>query len=309
MRGLSFNKIALIFLLIFVALIVFDKIQTSQHKLVNPPKTDTSALGNRLSQYFYVINTKPDDNIAQEHQEHVESIINPELKSFYNSLVWSPNRELSSYKSKHDSTWNQINNDGSKKDNYLKYWQTIRSSMHRVYQQKISKIAVEYPVLHFRCSDSPFNKHINYHMPKASRVKWMAQQIRARGYSKAILISCNQHRSMDQNSCAVYIDFYTKILADAGIELEKQCNSIYQDFAMMVHSPLLVSMSASSFSFMAGVAKNPQDYISCNMGLEKDGKYIRQTAADWILDTQEPLLHKDVADYNNTADVITKLIF
>lgn len=43
------------------------------------------------------------------------------------------------------------------------------------------------------------------------------------------------------------------------------------------------------------------------MGLEKDGTYILQTSADWHLDLRQPLLHKDVADYNQNRDVIRLL--
>ena len=136
----------------------------------------------------------------------------------------------------------------------------------------------------------------------------MAEQIKSRGYDKLIILSCNNHRTLDQSSCAKYIEFYSELFSKFDIKVETQCNSILKDFALMVYSPLLVSLNASSYSFMAGIAKNPQDYISCNMGLENQGKYVLQENVDWVLDNRAPLLHKDVKDYNNTDEVIALLL-
>jgi hypothetical protein len=267
----------------------------------------TNALGNRLAGYFYFTNTAEcsDKKLAKECRCNAKAK-NLELKNFYNKLNCKRQNKIIDYKSEPESSWHSLNDDGSQKLNYLKFWQTIRPEIQEIYQKNIKKSAMLYPVVHFRCSDTPFMKHLHYHLTKTSTVVWMIEKIKERGFSKIILLNCSGHRN-SANNCTTYVDFYIDLFKSHDLEVELQCNSIFEDFTLMFYSPLLVSLNTSSFSFMAGIAKDPQDYISCNMGLEIDGQYFLQTQADWILDSSVPLLHKDVKDYNNSSDVIEKL--
>lgn len=270
--------------------------------------TYNSGLGNKLCSYFYFLNINPEPYLVAEHMHDIDSTINNELLNFYKTWQWEPKKKLINYKTEVRAVWHSLYDDGSTKTDFLKFWQTIRPQIKKFYYDNIEPIDIKVPVVHFRCSDSPFNKHRQYHMTKASTIKWMAETIKERGYKDIILLCCNQHFSQDRDSCSKYIRFYSKIFNNAGINVTAQCNSILHDFAMMVYTPLLVSLNTSSLSFIAGVAKDPQDYISCNMGLEKpNGEYILQTQADWILSYDKPLLHRNVVDYNNTRDVIKKL--
>jgi hypothetical protein len=268
----------------------------------------TNSLGNRLSEYFYFTNTKfaSEQKLIKEQARNARNK-KSELRAFYKTLDWVRQKTLIDYQSEPRSAWNQIDENGHKKNNYLLYWQTIRPLIHTVYEKNIIDLKPQYPVVHFRCSDAPFIKHGYYHLTKSKSVQWMAQKIKERGFSKVTVLSCNAHLRQDKNSCAKYVNFYADIFKSSGIEVEFQCNSIVQDFSMMIYSPLLVSLNASSFSFMAGISKKPQDYISCNMGIESNNGYLRQTDADWILDHEEPLLHENVDDYNNVDDVLRKL--
>lgn len=267
----------------------------------------SSPLGNVLATYFYYIAAKPDPELLATHNDMINHMITSDLQTFYRSLDWSVKTPLIEYNSPPRSAWQQLDAQGNPKVNYLYYWSSLRAFMQQIYANNLPTIATQHPVVHFRCSDSPFNKHNEYHIPKASSVAWMAQQIKNRGYNKVTMLSCNTHRSLDQNSCQKYSEYYAQIFNAAGLEVQTQCNSILADFAMMVHSPLLVALNASSFSFMAGIAKEPRDFISCNMGKEIKGKYYLQTNVDWILDPNAPLLHAEVKNYNDTDAVIAKL--
>lgn len=267
-----------------------------------------ATLGNDLVAYFYFINTSLEENICQDIKKNGDYIVDqPYIKKIYVSFVCQKSDMILSYNTHYNAAWNQLEFDGTHKQNYLQYWQTIRPAIRKFYQENIVVENVSTPVIHFRCSDSPFNKHVQYHLPKEESVKWMAQQIKQRGFNKIIMLSCNQHFSLDKNSCAKYTDFYVDIFSAAGLEVVMQCSSIYQDFALMVNAPLLVSLNASSYSFMAGIAKDPKNYIACNMGIEIRGKYVLQNEADWITDHRKPLLHVEVDDYNDHAAVIKKL--
>ena len=298
------KKIILI-LIVFVVLSLLAwwlSINFSQHH------SRTNELGNRLAEYFYYTNTDAASelHLNSERARNARNK-NPELRDFYNKLDWQRRRVIE-YKSDPDSAWNQIDHSNAEKPSYLQFWQTLRPIVQETYYATLPPLTVPHPVVHFRCSDVPFKKYAYYYLSKVSTVKWMAQKIKERGFTKVTMLGCNKHRQLAQKvACHEYIDFYAQTLKDSGLDVELQCNSILQDFSMMVYSPLLVSLNTSSFSFMAGVSKNPQDYISCNMGVEFNGKFILQTQADWLLDNEQPLLHQEVSDYNHVDDVIKKL--
>lgn len=270
---------------------------------------DPYPLGNTLAKYFYDINgvSVVEYDVNELFMVDVENVTGFKLKKFCKEIDWSLKGSPIAYQSDGSSSWNQLNRDGSAKENYLNYWQATRTLANKFYADNIDKMYINDPVIHFRCSDIPFIKHRQYHMTKAASVRWMADQVKSRGYDKVILLSCNSHHGLDSDSCAKYIDFYTGLLEQSGIAVTRQCKSIYYDFATMVNSPLLVSLNSSSYSFMAGIAKDPANYISCNMGIEVEGVYYLQTEADWVLDVNPPLLHKDVSSYHDVTDVIRKL--
>lgn len=279
------------------------------HIPIKQKQKDFVPLGNVLARYFYFINTAAvvDKEVFERFVIDTHNVTDTKLQNFYNKFDWSLQANPIAYKSSGESSWNQLDADGRRKANYLYYWQTVRPMVRKLYETNAEMKSVKYPVVHFRCSDSPFNKHNQYHMTKSSSVRWMAEQIKNKGYDEIILLSCNSHRSLDYDSCASYIQYYSDLFIESGIKVNQQCESIYEDFFTMVYSPLLVSLNASSFSFMAGVAKDPANYISCNMGIEIEGVYSLQNEADWILDPNQPLLHKDVRDYHDTVDVIGSL--
>lgn len=136
----------------------------------------------------------------------------------------------------------------------------------------------------------------------------MAEQIKSRGYDKLIILSCNNHRTLDQSSCAKYIEFYSELFSKFDIKVETQCNSILKDFALMVYSPLLVSLMQVVIHLWLALPKTRKIIFPAIWVYWKPGKYVLQENVDWVLDNRAPLLHKDVKDYNNTDEVIALLL-
>lgn len=305
----TFLIVALLIVFLLTAPVIFNRYSKAFIKQERTAFiTDYNALGNKLVSYFYSINTNTNNHLREIHLQHINQASDTELYDFYRQWKWEPRTKKIEYNSEAVAAWHSVNDDGSAKNNYLEFWQTVRPQTKSLYNIGIEDPGVVMPVVHFRCSDSPFNKHRQYHLTKASTVQWMAEKIRERGYSQVILLNCNQHHSQDRNSCAKYAGYYSKIFNDYGITVNEQCNSLINDFALMVYTPLLISLNSSSLSFIAGIAKDPRDYISCNMGVEQaSGNYVLQSKADWILSVEAPLLHVQVPDYNDAEDVINKL--
>jgi len=290
-----------VFSYILIVVVVFTIFLNMPEK-----KVEVSPLGSMLSAYFYNTYASKED-VFSTYANHLQSVTDPELKQFYQKFDWRIKNTAVNYTSDFDKTWQQYDADGSTKDHYLEYWQAIRPAIKQFYNDTIPQVEISYPVVHFRCSDAPFVIHPQYHLTKAASARWMAEQVKNKGFDKIVILACNKHRKVKNNSCSDFLAFYTQIFQDSGLKVEKQCNSVFKDFALMVHSPLLVSLNASSFSFMAGISKDPTTYISCNFGRESTDTYLLQTQADWLLDQNEPLLHKNVKDYKNVKDILTKL--
>lgn len=265
------------------------------------------SLGNDLSAYFYFKNSNVKTGICNTLKNYAPMIVDQSLRVVYENFSCRKSTNLVPFVSHYHTAWNQYETNAQLKPNYLQHWQAIRSVMQEFYQSVFANPQIQVPVVHFRCSDVPFIKAKEYHLTKSSSVRWMAKQIKNRGFKELILLSCNQHNSLNQTSCKKYVDFYSNIFRTEGLKVTAQCNSVYTDFSLMLHSPLLISLNSSSFSFMAGIAKDPQNYISCNMGIEANGQYLLQNEADWILDPRAPLLHMSVTDYDDTIAVFKLL--
>lgn len=269
-------------------------------------KMEVTPLGSVLSTYFYNKHTNT-DNLYPTYKQHLANITDYKLKKFYKKLEWEHKSTQVDFISDIDATWQLYNTQGQVKNNYLLYWQTIRPEIKNFYATNIAPVKISTPVVHFRCSDAPFVLHPLYHLTKASTVQWMIEKIKDRGYTEVTMLSCNKHRKVKNNPCAKYLKFYTALFVEAGVKVKTQCHDVYTDFAMMVYSPLLISLNESSYSFMAGISKDPNDYISCNLGREYAGRYLLQDQADWHMSTEKPVLHTEVQNYKEADAVLAKL--
>lgn len=271
----------------------------------------TPPLGNYLQGYFYY---RASNNVtAQDPYVYLRLMRgkakNSELDNLYKKLPWRVAPTKIDFNSRWDTAWQPT--DGHKPvANYLQFWQQVRPIAKQIYDSTLPFVNIDKPVIHFRCSDIPFIKHAMYHLTKRQTVRWMAKQIKSQGYTHAVLLNCaKNHYARDQDSCNQYAEYYAAIFATEGVQISQQCLSELGDFSTMYHSPLLVSLNPSSFSFMAGIAKDPTTYISCNMGQETPSGYTLMTdnQADWRISTDAPLLHKEVESYTNPIAVIQQL--
>lgn len=275
---------------------------------VPPPRLHHSSLGNNLSSLFYYKATNLQDIFVGRIKSAFKIDADKEMRKFYKTLDWERMEAEVPFYSAHYAAWMPFDAVGREKQNYLEFWQNLRPKIAATYKEKLPKKDVAYPVMHFRCSDVPFLKLGFYHLVKRSTVEWMANKIIDRGYDHVTVLNCDKHKKKDASyACQQYLQYYVGILVDKGISVDYQCDSILQDFASMFYSPLLVSINPSSFSFMAGIAKDPNDYVACNMGVEYDGNYFFQTKTDWAIDANAPVLHAHVNDYNDVAEVFPLL--
>lgn len=161
---------------------------------------------------------------------------------------------------------------------------------------------IVYPIIHFRCADTPFVKHPNYSFQKYTYFKKALIKLKeSLSFDKIIILSCTSHLSNNKNmtSCDKYSELLKKELIYYNPEI--QCGTNVDDFISMFYAPAVIS-TLSSFSFMSGFFGNGL-YIQPNF-IDND-----KECDDCVSDYKGySIRHSSVEDYNNIDEVYKLLI-
>ena len=113
-------------------------------------------------------------------------------------------------------------------------------------------------VIHYRCSDTPFARHDQYHLLKYDWFTKIFDFIEEKiPITDVVIMNCSTHQSTKDNQQICY-----KLCQDLGNFLQKKygisfkilCQTEEIDFVIMYNSKILISGGVSSFSFFAGLA-------------------------------------------------------
>jgi hypothetical protein len=132
----------------------------------------------------------------------------------------------------------------------------MKPYMHKIFDETYTKLNLNknhyYPIIHFRCADTPFNKHGLYYFQKYDYFKNI---LKKHNFNKIIILSCTEHLSNEQNknSCEKYVNLLKEQLKEYNPEIK--CGTNVDDFVSMFYAPLVIS-TQSSFSFMSGYFGN-----------------------------------------------------
>jgi hypothetical protein len=187
------------------------------------------------------------------------------------------------------------------------YWFIMKPLINKILKEILEKnqlnLNINYPVIHFRCSDVPFTRQPYYHFEKYSFYKDSLAELRETiEFDKVILLSCTSHNN-GHNNCNIYILSLKEYIETLGYEVILQCNDEYNDFATIFYAPGILATS-SSYSFMSGFFS---DGIFISSGHYCEEKNIKCYNCKSWLKHNNTLEHADVPDYNDTEYVINKL--
>jgi hypothetical protein len=138
------------------------------------------------------------------------------------------------------------------------FWQSMKPYINEILDEALTKegLKPENPsnVIHFRCSDTPFNKWDGYMLPKYSFYKKL-------GLKDVEIVNCSTHLAgeKEQEACGKYVDLLQTELENEGVHVTTSCGKIDGDFAKMFYAPILVT-TGSSMSFFAGMF-NDREFI------------------------------------------------
>ena len=155
-----------------------------------------------------------------------------------------------------------------------------------------------YPIIHFRCADTPFIKSGFYYLQKYEYFKKILRQY---SYNNVTILSCTDHLSNEKNreTCQGYVKLLKNELKDFNPLIK--CGTNVDDFVSMFYAPLVIS-TQSSFSFMSGYFGNGI-YIEPNTMI--DNKECSDCESQY---KGYNVPHTEVEDYHNIEDVYLLLI-
>jgi len=112
------------------------------------------------------------------------------------------------------------------------------------------------PIIHFRCSDVPFEKNNHYPLQKFQYYYDSIKEIKSKGINvdEIMILYNNTHRSNDKNgaTCNTYVEMLREyIRQNLNIHTKVYSRSSLEDFADIFYAPAVISTSGS-FSFMSG---------------------------------------------------------
>ena len=195
------------------------------------------------------------------------------------------------------------------------FWNCMRPIIHSTIsnafaEENINPIS-NIPVIHFRCSDVPFERNPNYGFQKYKFFIDALNTIHKKAnkkYGDVHISYCNTHLKNDNGTCDIYVDSLKQYLEKNGYRVNINCQSNIMDFATMFFSPAVISTS-SSFSFMSGFFSNGifiSEGHTFTLGKETDQRSCGEDCKSWLF-SGYTLKHSYVKDYYDTATVIKLL--
>lgn len=182
---------------------------------------------------------------------------------------------------------------------------TVNKILNDVFIKLNLKKEVKYPVIHFRCADTPFNKWPSYTFQKYSFFDRALNDIKNKigDFKNITILACFDHLSNNKNkdSCNNYIHKLKDSLNNYEINIE--CNSNVDDFVTLFYAPAVIS-TLSSFSFMSGYFGNGI-YIQPNMLSEDNIEFCDNCELNY---SGYNIPHNKVDDYHNVDEVYKLLI-
>jgi hypothetical protein len=188
-----------------------------------------------------------------------------------------------------------------------KFWLIMKPLIKEIIDNALKKSGlykkVQYPVIHFRCSDIPFIRHNQYKLQKYTFYKDSLEEIKRKSgvnYDTIILLTSNVHRSNINNkeACDIYLNGIKNYIESIGYKVIIQSKSKEEDFATLFYAPAVIS-PGSSFSFISG-------FFNDGIFISEGHQSLCTNCGKWLV-SGYGIDHKKVKNYYDTSNVLSIL--
>jgi len=304
-----------IFIILLILVILISCFLSSSQEAFENINVD---IGNYLCWYFYDIglcilqkknfNYDEDMNFMRNEKKYTDFI-----KFLPDQIIYNHD-DIYNYYAEHDVTYEKlkdilpISSWFIRDDHFMHFWIGLKPLIHSIldnaFIQSNLVSTIDRPIIHFRCADTPFIKHSQYHFPKYEYYKnalSIIEQRTQQKYNSVYVFSCNTHLSDAnmQKSCEEYTNLLCKYLESIGYTSIVRCGTNVEDISDLFYGPGVIS-TGSSFSFMSGFFGKGV-FLSTEHIQEHENTRGCTIATDWMLPGR--IKHSNVADYHNINEV------
>jgi hypothetical protein len=187
---------------------------------------------------------------------------------------------------------------GIKNDDDLLFWTYLKPTAHRILSDMFIKLGLDkktnnLPIIHFRCSDVPFERNPHYRVQRFDYYKDSLNELKHKGInaSNIFIMYNNGHLSSKEqcNTCDSYVEMLRDYLFSIGTETHIISGSNIEDFAKLFYSPAVIS-TGSSFSFISAFLGNGY-FITTPTEIDTKCKKCHWIKSDYMI------FHEDVKSY------------
>ena len=188
----------------------------------------------------------------------------------------------------------------------IDFWNILKPTIHDILDDCLRKSnlyrKIEYPIIHFRCADTPFLRHFMYTFQKYQFFKEALKKIENEN-KKVYMLSNNTHISnnKEQESCKEYSLGIKEYIEELGYECEIYSNTNIEDFADLFYAPYVIS-TGGSYSFMSGFFGNGF-FISTDHCMKEDNVYGKCNINDDNFIKGYNIRHSDIESYYEIDNV------
>lgn len=190
-------------------------------------------------------------------------------------------------------------------DRRFLFWKIMKPQVHDILTR-----VLHYPkthenvIIHFRCSDVPFQRHHKYMLQRFAYFDDILKRINV-NHRNIIIVSCNDYRAnhQQQTMCKSIIERLRTHLTKSGYYVQTRCSSILDDFAFMFSATAVIS-TGGSFSFMSGFFGATRFFSE---GHYRDGNENCTICSDWLVSGYS-IPHSNISNYFDKEDVFNKLL-
>lgn len=164
-------------------------------------------------------------------------------------------------------------------------------------------------LLHFRCADSPFNRHANYHLQKADFYRWAFRNLRVKPGATVHVLGNSTWLTnpQEQDCCHTWGQELHRFLQEEGYRVQVvESGSVIQDFSRLLKAKKLVG-STSTYALMASFGRRPGTLAFPHLGAETSKGYdLADPCPAWMY-PKPGLLNANVLDYFDKGQVTEQL--